>query len=148
MKKRIGYKGVELMIIYTCPECGHDLKSEVLTCNPPIHKDYCPSCGWSHSHSEQEEVVRIPFGGNSLKMRDATSEEQKNIQEYIDEISEPTGINFYDLLGLKEPNFTELKYPFIRNNFENNACESCPSNPNNGGTGICFCTLGQQQIIY
>lgn len=51
------------MIIYTCPKCGHDLLSEVLTCMPPIHRDYCPNCGWEHS--KQEEIKRIPFGGNS-----------------------------------------------------------------------------------
>ena len=83
------------MIIYTCPKCGHDLLSEVLTCIPPIHRDYCPSCGWSHS--KQEEVVRIPYGGNSLEMRDATLEEQKSIQEHIDKISVKTGINFFDV---------------------------------------------------
>lgn len=132
------------MIIYTCPECGHDLLSVVLTCYPPIYKDYCPNCGWSHS--KQEEVVRVPFGGNSFKMRDATLEEQKSIQEHIDQISEPTGINLYDLFDLEEPNFTELKNPFVRNNFENKACENCSSNPKNGGTGICNCILGQQTI--
>lgn len=52
------------MIIYTCPKCGHDLMSEVIDCYPPIHRDFCPSCGWSHS--SEEEVIRIPFGGNSL----------------------------------------------------------------------------------
>lgn len=61
------------MIIYTCPECGHDIMSEVLTCNPPIHKNYCPNCGWSHS--KQEEVVRIPFNDNNFEMRDAIMEE-------------------------------------------------------------------------
>lgn len=24
------------------------------------------------------------------------------------------------------------------------ACRNCPNHPSNGGTGICFCTLGQQ----
>lgn len=134
------------MIIYTCPECGHDLMSEVLTCMPPIHRYFCSKCGWSHS--EQEEVVRIPYGGNSLEMRDATLEEQKSIQEYIDKISEPTGINLYNLFDLEEPNFTELKNPFINNNFENKDCDNCNNNPKNGGTGICFCILGQEQIIY
>ena len=28
--------------------------------------------------------------------------------------------------------------------FEQPACINCPSNPKNGGDGICFCTLGQQ----
>ena len=133
------------MIIYTCPECGHDLMSEVLTCMPPIHRYFCSKCGWSHS--EQEEVVRIPFGGNSLKMRDATLEELQTVEDYIDEISKPTGINLHDLFDLEKPNFTELKNPFINNNSENKACDNCNNNPKNGGTGICFCILGQEQII-
>lgn len=83
------------MIIYTCPECGHDLMSEVLTCNPPIHKNYCPNCGWSHS--KQEEVVRIPFNDNNFEMRDATIEEQESIQTHIDKISIKTGLNFFDI---------------------------------------------------
>lgn len=81
------------------------------------------------------------------KMRDSTLEEQKCIQEHIDKISNKTGINFYDSLGLEEPNFAELKNPFIKNNFENKACENCSSNPKNGGNGICFCTLGTP-VIY
>lgn len=24
------------------------------------------------------------------------------------------------------------------------ACRNCPNHPSNGGSGICFCTLGQQ----
>lgn len=31
-------------------------------------------------------------------------------------------------------------------NFEKSACINCPSNPKNGGDGICFCTLGQMEI--
>ena len=50
------------MIIYTCPKCGHDLMNETLTSYPPIHKKYCPKCGWSHS--EHEEIVRVPFKEN------------------------------------------------------------------------------------
>lgn len=34
----------------------------------------------------------------------------------------------------------------LKDNFENDACSSCPSNPKNGGDGICFCTLGQKLI--
>jgi hypothetical protein len=30
--------------------------------------------------------------------------------------------------------------------FEQSACVNCPSNPKNGGSGICFCTLGQMQF--
>lgn len=42
--------------------------------------------------------------------------------------------------------FDELSKSLIRDNFSNEACVNCPSNPKNGGTGICFCTLGQAQI--
>lgn len=52
------------MIIFTCPVCGHDLRHEVLASYPPINKDYCPKCGWTHE--EQEEVVRVPFKTNNL----------------------------------------------------------------------------------
>ena len=39
-------------------------------------------------------------------------------------------------------------YLSLINNFTQSACLNCPNNPKNGGDGICFCTLGQQQIIY
>lgn len=32
------------------------------------------------------------------EMREPTKEERESIQNYIDDISEPTGVNFYDLL--------------------------------------------------
>ena len=54
------------IIIETCPKCGHDLVDVMLASNPPIPKKECWNCGWSWT-GEQEEVVRIPFGGNSLK---------------------------------------------------------------------------------
>lgn len=118
------------MIIYTCPECGHDLIIEAVTCIPPINKYYCPSCGWSHM--TEEEAVRIPFGGNSLAMKslvmiEATEEEAKSVNEYVDRISSPTRINFYD-------NFNVTS-----------ACDGCTNNPKNGGSGICNCILGQIQ---
>lgn len=47
------------MIVYTCPKCGGDLQTSVLTCIPPIHKYKCMKCGWTHE--AKEEVVRVPF---------------------------------------------------------------------------------------
>ena len=38
------------------------------------------------------------------KMRDATTEEQQNIDEYIKSISMPTGVNLFDLLDNEEEN--------------------------------------------
>ena len=54
------------IIIETCPKCGHDLMDEVICTYPPIPRKRCPGCGWSWE-GEQEEVVRVPFGGNSLE---------------------------------------------------------------------------------
>lgn len=57
------------IIIETCPKCGHDLMNEVICTYPPIPRKSCPSCGWSWE-GEREEVVRVPFGGNSLIVDD------------------------------------------------------------------------------
>lgn len=53
-----------MIIIETCPKCGHDLVDEVICTYPPIPKKRCWSCGWSWT-GESEEIVRQPFGGNS-----------------------------------------------------------------------------------
>ena len=57
------------IIIETCPKCGHDLVNEVICTYPPIPKKSCPSCGWSWE-GEREEIVRVPFGGNSFVVDD------------------------------------------------------------------------------
>ena len=56
------------IIIETCPECGHDLIDEMIYTNPPITRKFCPSCGWT-GKDERDEVIRIPYGGNSLLMK-------------------------------------------------------------------------------
>lgn len=56
-----------MIIIETCPKCGHDLHDVVLASNPPIPKKECFNCGWSWQ-GEPEQVMRIPFGGNSLNV--------------------------------------------------------------------------------
>ena len=62
-------------------------------------------------------------------MRNTTQEELRSIQEYIDKISEPVALNFYDFVDK-----------------ESIPCEKCPNNIKNGGSGICHCILGQQMI--
>lgn len=84
------------MIIYTCPECGHDLIDYSLTSDPPISKKECLNCGWNKI-IESKEIIRIPFGGNSSNMRNATPEEKEHIQKYIEQHSIPTGVNFWDM---------------------------------------------------
>lgn len=46
-----------------------------------------------------EETEKL-FG----KMRDATPEEQENIDNYLKSISTPTGVNFFDLLNNEKEN--------------------------------------------
>ena len=55
------------IIIETCPKCGHDLTDLVICTYPPILQKKCFYCGWSWE-GEREEVIRMPFGGNSLEM--------------------------------------------------------------------------------
>lgn len=54
-----------MIIIETCPKCGHDLQDLVLAINPPIPQKKCFSCGWEWT-GEPEQVIRRPFGGNSF----------------------------------------------------------------------------------
>ena len=103
-----------MIIIETCPVCGHDLRDEVICTNPPIPRKVCYSCGWSWT-GEQETVIRVPFGG-----------------EHIDDNALLNGYNLNSSVSA----------------FSQTACISCPSNPKNGGDGICFCTLGQLNIAY
>ena len=53
-----------MVIIETCPECGHDLHYLVLDTYPPITQKKCINCGWECA-GKQEEVIRIPFGKRS-----------------------------------------------------------------------------------
>lgn len=48
------------MIIYTCPNCGHDLRESVIATYPPIYRKECPNCNWSWE-SGPEPIKRIPF---------------------------------------------------------------------------------------
>lgn len=53
-----------MIIIETCPKCGHDLLDITLTSYPPIPQKLCPQCGWGWT-GEPEKIIRVPFGGNS-----------------------------------------------------------------------------------
>ena len=106
-----------MIIIETCPQCGHDLHDVMIATYPPIPKKECFSCGWSWE-GEPEEVVRVPFGGNTWNDK-----------------------NEYTLLN---GNFNNSAI----SSFSQSACTTCPTNPKNGGDGICFCTLGQLNVTY
>ena len=49
-----------MLMVETCPRCGHDLIHLVLTSNPPIEARECPMCLW-YWQGKREDIVRIPF---------------------------------------------------------------------------------------
>lgn len=117
-----------MIVIETCPKCGNDLRDEVICTYPPIPRKVCWNCGWSWT-GEREKIKRVPFGGNTN-----TSTDKDNTS-----ISWNRTSTDWDSTNLDtSSNITA---------FGRKACENCPSNPKNGGDGICFCTLGQN-IIY
>lgn len=42
--------------------------------------------------------------------------------------------------------FSPVSNPDVNGERPHTACESCSNNPRNGGSGICFCTLGTSEI--
>ena len=57
-------RGKTMIIIETCPECGHDLMNEMLYTYPPIRRKVCCKCSWSWE-GEIEEIIRVPFCANT-----------------------------------------------------------------------------------
>lgn len=55
-----------MIIIETCPQCGHDLFDSVIDVMPPIYRKEFLNCGWN-SKEMQESVIRVPFDGNVKK---------------------------------------------------------------------------------
>ena len=52
-----------MIVVETCPNCGHDLRDEVICTYPPIPRKVCSNCGWSWE-GEQEKIVRVPFSSS------------------------------------------------------------------------------------
>lgn len=119
------------IIIETCPKCGHDLHDVVMATYPPIPKKECFNCGW-HWEGEPEQVIRVPFGGNSLIIDDLVGLDTYDKLE----------VNLDDITLLNNFNFKDATISA----FEKSSCINCSNNPKNGGSGICHCTLGQMKI--
>ena len=129
-----------MIVIETCPKCGNDLRDEVICTYPPIPRKVCWNCGWSWT-GEREKIKRVPFGGNTntFTEKDNTSISWNGSSTDWDSIDIKTSTD-WDSTNIETSST-------INNAFGKNACENCPSNPKNGGDGICFCTLGQN-IVY
>lgn len=128
-----------MIVIETCPKCGNDLRDEVICTYPPIPRKVCWNCGWSWT-GEREKIKRVPFGGNTntFTEKDNTSISWNGSSTDWDSIDIKTSTDW---------DSTNLDTSSNIIAFGAKACENCPSNPKNGGDGICFCTLGQN-IIY
>ena len=55
-----------MIIIETCPKCGHDLIDSMICTYPPVTQKYCPSCGWTWE-GKREEIARVPFTGKKMQ---------------------------------------------------------------------------------
>ena len=128
-----------MIIIETCPKCGHDLQDVVICTYPPIPRKVCWNCGWSWT-GKPEKITRVPFGGNTntFTEKDNTSISWNGSSTDWDSIDIKTSTDW---------NSTHLDTSSNITAFGREACENCSSNPKNGGDGICFCTLGQN-IVY
>lgn len=86
-----------MIIIETCPKCGHDLHDEVICTNPPIPRKVCYSCGWTWE-GEPERVVRVPFGGNSLEYdKPSILDNYTSLNLVVDDITDITSITKEEL---------------------------------------------------
>ena len=128
-----------MIVIETCPKCGNDLRDEVICTYPPIPRKVCWNCGWSWT-GEPEKITRVPFGGNTntFTEKDNTSISWNGASTDWDSIDIKTSTDW---------DSTNLDTSININAFGREACENCPSNPKNGGDGVCFCIMGQN-IIY
>ena len=127
-----------MIVVETCPKCGHDLRDEVICTYPPIPRKVCSNCGWSWT-GKPEKITRVPFGGNTNNFTD-----KDNISIVLDESS-----TNWDSIDITDWDSTNIKTSSTINTaFCKNPCENCPNNPKNGGDGVCFCILGQQNIVY
>ena len=127
-----------MIVVETCPKCGHDLHDVVICTYPPIPRKVCWNCGWSWT-GKPEKITRVPFGGNTNNFTD-----KDNTSIILDESS-----TNWDNIDITDWDSTNIKTSSTINTaFCKNPCENCPNNPKNGGDGVCFCILGQQNIVY
>lgn len=166
-----------MRIIETCPWCGGDLVDLVLTTYPPIPQKRCFNCGWSWT-GEREEVVRVPFDENTYTNTTDTITISSNdyvkkpvtIPEVTLNGNTYTNMNTTDTLTISWNDYIKksVSVPEVTLNggvdchiveryvpvqpsdagYNSSPCKYCSNNPENGGSGVCHCTLGQPKITY
>lgn len=84
------------------------------------------------------------YYGNAIGVVEAMEAFTKTVEEYSNKLGE----------SLEEYNDNIIKHNLFKDfeieqsAFKQPACENCPNNSKNGGSGICHCILGQMQVTY
>lgn len=68
-----------MIIVETCPKCGHDLLESVICTNPPIQKKDCPKCGWTWE-GQRTDIIRAPFDVNLINSPSVCEQCPNNIK--------------------------------------------------------------------
>lgn len=106
------------IIIETCPKCGHDLTDLVLATYPPIPQKKCFDCGWSWT-GEREEVVRVPFGGNSLEYdKLSVLDNYTSLNLIVDDITDITNITKEEVEEYMKSTTTTMITNYVEKYFE------------------------------
>lgn len=96
-----------------CRKCGStSLHTEVKGNNTGL---YCDDCGAWQRWLGKDELRSFEH-----LMREATKEEKDSVNKYIESISKPTGVNFYD----KEDDIAKIIY----DNLNYMYCDNCRCN--------------------
>lgn len=135
-----------MIIIETCPKCGYDLVDEMICTMPPIPQKVCYNCGWSWT-GEREKIIRVPFEkGNSFNYNTALhgNEDCERVASWNTLTS--TYNNATETIKALTKELQNYENKIVKESFAQPACTNCSSNPKNGGSGICGCTLGQFKI--
>lgn len=90
----------------------------------------CPVCG-----HDLEQMILVPKKYCPYCGWDWPGEYEINIEE-----------SYFDPVLSNQTTFNVPRY--CEPAFVNSPCRTCPNNPANGGSGICFCILGQPKFTY
>ena len=139
-----------MMIIETCPKCGHDLQDLIICTYPPIPRKECTHCGWSWE-GKRDQVVRVPFKEPVI---DGSDKSPNPATAPINELqTQNTQIPYILLNGNLDNKITTPSWPYTNGTVklfdlqDNNPCKNCPNHPDNGGSGLCNCIVGLPKVI-
>lgn len=104
--RRLNYEKGSICMVECCLNCKYCIAEQKNNRYNDVEY-FCLSTGYfiHKVKKDRNKIKRFTPGGKELVcnyekiMRDATKEEQDSVNNYINNISEDTGINFYDILN-------------------------------------------------